>query len=184
MGAGAMGAEHAAAYAKIPDVRIVGVFARNLARAGSVADMCGATPFIDATALIESDTVDAIDVCLPSRIHHSSVVAALSHGKHVFCETPLALRLDEAQQMRDAARRAGRLLQVGLLMRSAVPYGHIKTTATSGAHGRLLSLACYRLGSYLRPGAPDHKPPTALVHRGSGRFVPSGCASPQLRRPR
>jgi UDP-N-acetylglucosamine 3-dehydrogenase len=115
LGAGAMGVEHAAAYAHIPDVEVVGVFARDLERARSVADICGAQPFDDATALIQNDAADAIDVCLPSTIHHSFVMTALSHAKHVFCETPLTLRLDEAQQMRDAARRAGRLLQVGLL---------------------------------------------------------------------
>jgi predicted dehydrogenase len=59
--------------------------------------------------------------------------------------------------MREAARRFERLLQVGLLMRSVAPYEYIKAAATSGEYGRLLSLACYRLGSYLRPGAPDHK---------------------------
>lgn len=158
LGAGAMGAEHAAAYTSIADVEVVGVFSRNLQRAQSVARLCGAKPFTNAADLIESDAVDAIDVCLPSEIHHRFVIPALSHGKHVFCETPLALSLNEAQQMRDAARRAGRMLQVGLLMRSAAPYQHVKAAVDSGEYGRLLSLATYRLGSYLRPGAPDHKP--------------------------
>jgi len=102
-------------------------------------------------------SADAIDVCLPSTIHHAFVVPALSAGKHVFCETPLALGLDEARQMRDAARRADRLLQVGLLMRSLGAYRHIKAVASSGEHGRLLSVATWRLGSYLHPAAPDHK---------------------------
>lgn len=136
---------------------MVGVFSRDLARARSVAAICKAEPFTDATALIRSEGVDAVDVCLPSAIHHAFVVPALDAGKHVFCETPLALRLDEARQMRDAARRAGRLLQVGLLMRSLGAYQHIKTAASSGEHGRLMSLAAWRLGSYLHPDAPDRK---------------------------
>ena len=152
-----MGAEHAAAYAKMPDVQVVGVFARGLEQARSVADVCGAQPFDDAIALIQNKAVDAIDVCLPSAIHHSFVIAALSDARHVFCETPLALRLSEALQMRDTARRARRLLQVGLLMRSVAPYEHVKAVAASGQYGRMLSLTSYRLGSYLRPNAPDHK---------------------------
>jgi hypothetical protein len=59
--------------------------------------------------------------------------------------------------MRDPPRRARRLLQVALLMRSVAPYEHIKAAATLGECGRLLSLESYRLGSHLRPGAPDHK---------------------------
>lgn len=157
LGAGVMGAGHAAIYADIADVQVVGVFARNLERARSVAALCAAEPFTDAAALIQDATVDAIDVCLPSAVHHAFVIPALEHGRHVFCETPLALRLDDARRMLETARRADCLLQVGLLMRSVGAYEHVKAATSSGAHGRLLSLATYRLGSYLRPGAPDHK---------------------------
>ena len=92
-----------------------------------------------------------------ARVHHDVVVRALAAGKHVFCESPLALELDEAQRMRDAARRADRLLQVGLLMRSVGAYQHVETVARSGEHGALLSIATWRLGSYLRTDAPDRK---------------------------
>lgn len=157
LGAGAMGAMHATAYAGVEGVEIVGVFARDLERARSVAALCGAEPFSDAAALIRHAAVDAIDVCLPSAVHADFVVPALEQGKHVFCESPLALRLDEARRMRDTARRTGRLLQVGLLMRSVGAYAHVRDAVSSGEHGRLLSLATWRLGSYLRPDAPDRK---------------------------
>jgi UDP-N-acetylglucosamine 3-dehydrogenase len=157
LGAGAMGSVHAAVYASLPDVEVVGVFARDEARARSVATLCGAEPFTDAAALIGHAAVDAIDVCLPSALHHSFVIPALDRGKHVFCESPLALRPNEARQMRDAARRAGRLLQVGLLMRSVGAYAHLKAATATGTYGRLLSLASWRLSSYLRAGASDRK---------------------------
>ena len=57
--------------------------------------------------MIADAAVDAIDVCLPSAKHAAAVVPALEKGKHVFCESPLALDLGEARRMRDAARRAG-----------------------------------------------------------------------------
>ena len=157
LGAGTMGSEHATAYANIPRVEVVVVFARDLERARSLAEACGAQPCINAAELIQRGDLDAVDVCLPTTIHHSFVIEALSHGKHVFCETPLTLRLDEARQMREAARRAGRLLQVGLLMRSAAPYECIKAAVTSNEYGSPLSLITYRPGSYLRPDATDHK---------------------------
>ncbi len=152
-----MGTAHAAAYAEIAEATVVGVFSRDPARARSAAAICNAEPFGDAAALIGNAAVDAIDVCLPSAVHHTFVVPALGAGKHVFCETPLALQLNEARQMLEAARRANRLLQVGLLMRSLGAYEHIKAVAFSGEHGRLLSVATSRLGSYLHRDAPDHK---------------------------
>lgn len=157
LGAGSMGTVHAAAYAAMPDVSVVGVFSRDPARAAAVAAVCKAQPFTDAAALIQRADIDAIDVCLPSANHHDVVVPALEAGKHVFCESPLALDLDQVLRMRDAARRAGRLLQVGLLMRSVSAYGHVEAVVRSGEHGRLLSVTTWRLGSYLRADAPHRK---------------------------
>jgi UDP-N-acetylglucosamine 3-dehydrogenase len=157
LGAGSMGTVHAAAYATMPDVSVVGVFSRDPARAAAVAAICKAEPVTDAIQLIQRADIDAIDVCLPSATHCDVVVPALEAGKHVFCESPLALDLDQAQRMRDAARSGGRLLQVGLLMRSASEYGHVEAVARSGEHGRLLSITTWRLGSYLHAEAPDHK---------------------------
>ena len=157
LGAGAMGTTHAAAYTAMPEVSVVGVFSRDPARAAAAATIGKALPFTDAAALVQRAEVDAIDVCLPSANHHDVVIAALEAGKHVFCESPLALDLDQARRMRDAARGAGRLLQVGLLMRSVSAYGHVEGAARSGEHGRLLSVATWRLGSYLHADAPDRK---------------------------
>ena len=157
LGAGTMGAMHASVYAGMPDVEVVGVFARSLERARRVADMCRSIPVGDARVLIGRADIDAIDICLPSALHHEFVVSALVHGKHVFCETPMALEMAKAQEMRAAARKAQRLLQVGLLMRSVGTYAHVKAAALSGEHGRLIKLSTWRLGSYLHPDAPGRK---------------------------
>ncbi len=157
LGAGTMGAVHASAYAGMPDVEVVGVYARTLDRAHRVADICKAIPVDDARSLIGRTDIDAIDVCLPSALHCEFVVSALDHGKHVFCETPMALEMVKAQEMRAAARKAKRLLQVGLLMRSVGAYEHVKAATLSGEHGRLIKLSTWRLGSYLHPDAPDRK---------------------------
>ena len=151
LGAGAMATAHAAAYATMADVTVVGVFSRDLTRARRVAAVCQAEPFTDATALIRNAAVDAVDVCLPSAIHHLFVVPALHEGKHVFCETPLALSLDEARQMLDAARRANRLLQVGLLMRSLGAYEHVKAAASSGVIVRQRASSLTRASASPRP---------------------------------
>jgi UDP-N-acetylglucosamine 3-dehydrogenase len=144
-GAGAMGRTHAAAYAILPEVEVVGP----LSRAALEAQFA---------SLLADDSIDAVDVCVPSAVHAAFVLPALENGKHVFCETPLAHDLEEAQRMARAARGAGKLLQVGLLMRSVAAYRHVKQVADSGLHGRLLSLATWRMSSYLQPDSSSHKP--------------------------
>ena len=159
LGAGAMGTAHAAAYAAMRrSDRRRRVLARPGARPLRCAAICKAEPFTDAAALIQRADVDAIDVCLPSAIHHAFVVPALE-GRQACVLRDAA----GAGPGRGAAACAtppaapGRLLQVGLLMRSLGAYEHIKAVARSGEHGRLLSVATWRLGSYLHPDAPDHK---------------------------
>lgn len=157
LGAGAMGTEHADVYRAIEGVEVAGVFSRTSERATTVANICNARAATDPHELIEDPTIDAIDVCLPTIEHRAFVVAALGRGKHVFCETPFALSLEDAEAMAEAARKSGRVLLVGLLVRSIADYEHVQRIATSGELGKLLSVTAYRLGSYLRPDAPDHK---------------------------
>jgi UDP-N-acetylglucosamine 3-dehydrogenase len=157
VGAGAMGAEHAYCYGEIESVEVVGVFSRNRERAENAARTSNARSFVDAFAMINDPAIDAIDVCAPSANHREFVVAALAQGKHVFCETPFALQLDDAHAMIEAARKSKTILMVGLLMRSAAHYEHVHNIAASGELGKILSVVTFRLGSYLRAGAPDHK---------------------------
>lgn len=157
LGAGAMGGEHAFCLGEIEDAEVIGVFSRSRERAEAAAKICQAKAVSDPFALINDRSIDAIDVCVPSAIHREFVIAALAQGKHVFCETPFALRLDDAEAMIEAAQESGKVLMVGLLMRSAADYEHIHRIAASGELGRIMSIVTYRLGSYLRAGAPDHK---------------------------
>jgi predicted dehydrogenase len=158
LGAGAMGATHVAAYRAIADAKVVGVWSRRLERAERLAREIGGKVVAAPRALLDDPAVDAIDLCVPTEAHRDLVIAALAAGKHVICETPLALAIDDAEAMIAAACTAKRLLFVGLLMRSAADYVYLRDQVHSGGYGKLRSIALWRLGSYLRPGAPDGKP--------------------------
>src|SRR2546423_697480 len=60
--------------------------------------------------LVRDREVDAVYVSLPNSLHHEWTVAALRAGKHVLCEKPIAANAAEAEDMFDAAERAGRVL--------------------------------------------------------------------------
>jgi predicted dehydrogenase len=63
----------------------------------------------DYRRLLERDDIDLVDISTPSNTHHEIAIAALEAGKHVLCEKPLANTLDEAHEMLEAARRAGKI---------------------------------------------------------------------------
>ena len=60
----------------------------------------------DWKEVVADPRVDLFDNCGPDPIHPEPCIAALKNGKHVLCEKPLALSLDAARQMRDAAASA------------------------------------------------------------------------------
>src|SRR5919198_3396003 len=66
---------------------------------------------------VDSSQLDAVVVSVPDGLHRDVVVDALERGLHVLCEKPLALSLAECDDIADAARRAGRVVQVGYMKR-------------------------------------------------------------------
>jgi UDP-N-acetylglucosamine 3-dehydrogenase len=149
LGGGWMGSAHAQCYQRIEGAKVVGVFSRNRERAETAARICDAKAVIDVSALLDDPNIDAIDVCLPSVQHEEFVVKALQRGKHVFCESPFALALSEAEAMLEAARHSARIFMVGLLERSIAQYEHVHQAAAAGDLGKVLSITTYRLCSYL-----------------------------------
>lgn len=65
--------------------------------------------------MLASDQVDIIYISLPNHMHAEWSVKALEAGKHVLCEKPFALSVEEVDRMIDASRRTGRVLAEGFM---------------------------------------------------------------------
>jgi len=62
----------------------------------------GAHIFSDYKALLSDGDVDAVDICLPHYLHKDAIIAAAHAGKHILCEKPLCLTLQEADTVKRA----------------------------------------------------------------------------------
>lgn len=69
------------------------------------------------TAMLESDTVDAVYIGLPNHLHAEWSIKAMQHGKHVLCEKPFALALDEVDLMIATAGETGMVLAEAFMYR-------------------------------------------------------------------
>jgi predicted dehydrogenase len=90
--------------------RLVAVADTSAARAEAVTSLVsggGVRVYPDLAAMLADPEIDAIDICLPHHLHKDAIVAAAGAGKHVLCEKPLCLHLEEAQAIRDAVSKAG-----------------------------------------------------------------------------
>jgi predicted dehydrogenase len=93
------------------EVRVEAVAARDPARAGDFARRFGiARALASYQELAEDAGIDAVYNALPNSLHAEWSIRALQAGKHVLCEKPMACNALEAQQMKEAAARAGRIL--------------------------------------------------------------------------
>lgn len=55
--------------------------------------------------MIARDDIDLIDIVTPNNSHAEIAIAAAEAGKHVFCEKPLSLTLDESKRMLEAVKK-------------------------------------------------------------------------------
>jgi predicted dehydrogenase len=93
--------------------------------------------FKDYNDMITSGLVDAITVACPNDLHCEVTLAAAAAGKHVFVDKPLALNLDECDQMIEACKKAGVVLMYGENLCFAPKYVRAKQLADEGALGEV-----------------------------------------------
>ena len=86
---------------------------------------------------IDDPRVDVVSITTPNAVHREIAVAAVDKGKHVYCEKPMALTLDDAEAMAAAARRAGVKTLVGYNYIRVPAILHAKALIDSGAIGRV-----------------------------------------------
>jgi predicted dehydrogenase len=66
-----------------------------------------AAPYTDFRQMINEADVDAVDICLPHYLHAGAIVAAAEAGKHILCEKPLCLTVEQAELVQRAVSTAG-----------------------------------------------------------------------------
>jgi predicted dehydrogenase len=115
VGAGDFGRQHARVYSRIEDAELVAIVDADPERARRVAEEFSATVLPDVESL--RGRVDAASVAVPTISHGNVGCRLLEAGIDVLVEKPMAASLDEADRLIEAARRTGRVLQVGHLER-------------------------------------------------------------------
>ena len=151
-GLGFMGVTHYRSYKKIRGAKVAAVFTRDPKKLqgdwrsvggnlptpiGGIEDLSGIKRYNDLDAMINDPDIDLIDVCLPSYLHYDATIKALKAGKHVFVEKPIALKIQHANRMVEVAKREGRYLMVGQVLRFFPEFAIIKQLADSGEYGRV-----------------------------------------------
>lgn len=93
------------AYADLIEVTAVADMIDEIARRRAAE--LGAAAYTDFRQMILEADLDAVDICLPHHLHAEAIVSAAQAGKHILCEKPLCLTVEQANQVQQAVRTAG-----------------------------------------------------------------------------
>lgn len=150
LGAGTMGKFHSASYSKIPEVKVAGFFDINQEKAKALAKNYDAKIYPTAEELINDSEIDFIDICVPTPFHKQYVLACANAKKHVICEKPIALTVEDAVEMVSACKKANIKFMVGHVLRYFHEYIKIKEIIESGRIGKVGVVRCSRCSGHPR----------------------------------
>jgi len=122
----------------IEGARLVAVCDSDLARADAIAAKFKVSAYADLNEMLARDDIDAVAVLTPSGMHPQHAIACARAGKHVVVEKPMALRLQDADDMIRACDEAGVKLFVVKQNRFNVPIVKAREALDAGRFGKLV----------------------------------------------
>lgn len=154
IGFGAWGQCHANAINKTQSAELVAIAARSDESCHSARELYPqAKVFSNYRQMLERDDIDIVDIVLPNFLHHEAASAALSAGKHLLLEKPMAPTIEQCDDLLQLAKKHDRLLAIGHELRLSSLWGKIKQLIDEGFIGDPqyvlieLSRNPYRLGA-------------------------------------
>ncbi|MDK9604737.1 Gfo/Idh/MocA family protein [Lelliottia wanjuensis] len=163
---------HASYYATRTDLQMVAVMDSRLDQAQAFAERHAiAGAYQDLELMLQEAKPDIVSVCSPNRFHFEHVMAALAAGCHVMCEKPPAMTPEQADQMRLAARKAGKVLAYDFHHRFALDAQLLREAVLDGTFGEIYVT---RAQALRRCGVPGWGAFTNKSLQGGGPLIDIG----------
>ena len=160
IGAGPNAAGHARYFTASPRSQVVAIADPDQRRAVQLAEEVQTEHIADYRDFI--DRVDAVVISSPNFLHKEHAIACAQAGKHIYCEKPLGISLDEAREIVAAVDQAGVKSFVGFSVRFDPAIQTIQRLLAEENAGSMLSLCSRRLAYF--------PPETANGWRGNPRL--------------
>ncbi|NEU07029.1 Gfo/Idh/MocA family oxidoreductase [Flavihumibacter sp. R14] len=142
LGAGFISDIHIESYRRfVPEAEIVAVYARDAAKAAAFAEKHSIPAwFDDVSRAITESGCDVVDICLPNFLHARTTLAAAAAKKHIIIEKPLAVTLEEADEMIAACKENNVKLMYAEELCFAPKYERARQLVKEGAVGNIYML--------------------------------------------
>lgn len=121
--------------------RVVAIASRNIENAKNVAkDLDIATAYGSYEELLDDPAIDAVYIPLPNALHKEWVIKAAEKKKHVLCEKPVAITVEELQEMIDACERNGVKFMEAFMYQFHPQHEKVKELIAEGTIGEVATM--------------------------------------------
>ena len=146
VGTGFIGPAHLEALRRLPYVEVTALVEVNQELADEKAKLLGIPNAYTFDDMLKQSDIDVVHICTPNFLHFAQAKAVLLAGKHVICEKPLAVKIDEAEELVSLAAEKGLVNAVHFNLRYYPMVRQMKMMREKGELGDVYSV----MGSYLQ----------------------------------
>lgn len=155
IGYGTMGRVHSQAYQELNTAELVTVADQDPKRQKLIQQELGVKAVSNADEIFQDDSIDLVDICVPTYLHEQMIAKAVKAGKHIFCEKPLARSLEQGKKILALTEGYSKKVGVGHVVRFSPEYMAARESILQGEIGRTAVVRTFRGGSQFPRGWQD-----------------------------
>ncbi len=172
LGTGFIAHIHMESYLRfVKDAQVVAIYGRDIKKATAFAEEFGVkSVYDDIDNLLKNEDIDVIDICLPNFLHYDACLKSANAGKHIIIEKPIALTLEQADEMIAKCKEKNVLLCYAEELCFAPKYERVRMLVEKGAVGDI-----YMLKQAEKHSGPHSKWFYTKELAGGGVMMDMGC---------
>lgn len=142
LGAGFITDIHLESYHRfVPNAEVIAIYARDINKAKAMAEKYHIPAWYDdMDKIINESGCDVVDICIPNYLHAEATLKSAAAAKHIIIEKPLAVTLEEADEMIAACKKANVKLMYAEELCFAPKYERVRKMVNDGAIGKVYML--------------------------------------------
>ena len=148
IGAGSMGKNHARIYSEMKEINLVAVCDSDKNCAKEIAEKYNAKAYYDYKEMIRKEKIDAISICVPTKLHKEVALHAINAKIHTLVEKPIATAVEEGKSIIEAAAKNKVKLMIGHIEIFNPVVQELKKRIEKNELGNILQVHCERLSLF------------------------------------
>ena len=140
IGCGRIGSRHAERISQNPQAELVVLCDNKQARIDELKNKYKDDSYLNYHDLLKRNDIDVVSICTPNGLHSEMSIKTANAGKHILCEKPMTIRVDDGRKMIDAAEKNNVNLFVVKQNRYNPPVAMVKEIIDNGIIGKIYML--------------------------------------------